>query len=114
VVKVKENEIKPISLAEVKNILKKMSKDRKELLYEQRIALEHAQKFVKMPMKKTVDLIKELKSLEFLNEIHAIKIADLLPTSKDDVKAIFAKERITLGENDIKKILDIVAKYYIE
>ena len=100
----KNNEVKPIPLAEVKNILKKVSKDRKELLYEQRIALEHAQKFAKLPVKKTNDMIKELKGLEFLTETYAIKIADLLPETADDVKAIFAKERITLGENDIKKI----------
>lgn len=108
------NEIKFIPLSEVKNILKKVSKERKELLYEQRIALEHAQKFTKLPVKKTNDMIKELKSLDFLEEIHAVKIADILPTTKDDVKAIFAKERISLGENEIKKILDIVVKYYVE
>ena len=109
-----DNEIKFIPLSEVKNILKKVSKERKELLYEQRIALEHAQKFTKLPVKKTNDMIKELKSLDFLEEIHAVKIADILPTTKDDIKAIFAKERISLGENEIKKILDIVVKYYVE
>jgi len=108
------NEVKIIPLSEVKNILKKMSKERKELLYEQRIALEHAQKFTKLNVKKTNDMIKELKGLDFLEEIHAVKIADILPTTQDDVKAIFAKERLSLGENEIKKILDIVVKYYVE
>lgn len=110
----KDNEVKTIPLSEVKNILKKASKERKELLYEQRIALEHAQKFAKLPVKKTNDLIKELMSLEYLDEVNAIKIADLLPTTEDDVKTIFAKQRITLGENEIKKILEIVGKYYVE
>ena len=45
-----------VSLAEVKNILKKTSKERKELSYEQRIALEHAQKFAKLTVKKTQDI----------------------------------------------------------
>lgn len=105
---------KIVSLAEVKNILKKTSKDRKELSYEQRIALEHAQKFAKLPVKKTQDLIKELSKLENLEEVHAYKIADLLPTTSDDVKAIFAKERFTPSEGDIKNILDVVRKYYVE
>jgi DNA-directed RNA polymerase subunit F len=108
------SEVKIIPLSEVKNILKKMSKERKELLYEQRIALEHAQKFSKLNVKKTNDMIKELNNLDFLEEIHAVKIADILPTTQDDVKAIFAKERLSLGENEIKKILDIVVKYYVE
>ena len=108
------NQVKPVSLAEVKNILKKISKERKELLYEQKIALEHAQKFAKLSVKKTEDLIKELQKLDFIQERHAYKIADLLPKTEDDVKTIFAKERITLNENEIKNILDIVGKYCVE
>ena len=109
-----ENVIKPVSLSEVKSILKKIEKERGEMLYEQKIALEHAHKFAKMPVKKTTDLVKELSKLEFLQEIHVYKIADILPTTEDDIKTIFAKERMTLGENEIKNILEIVKKYYIE
>ena len=109
-----ENVVKPVSLSEVKSILKKIEKERGEMLYEQKIALEHAHKFAKMPIKKTTDLVKELSKLEFLQEIHVYKIADILPTTEDDIKTIFAKERMTLGENEIKNILEIVKKYYIE
>jgi len=109
-----EEELKPVSLAEVKNILKKISKEREEMLYEQKIALEHAQKFAKLNVKKTNDLINELKKLEILNENHVYKIADILPKTEDDIKTILAKERITIGETDIRKILEIVSKYNIE
>lgn len=109
-----ESSSKPVSLAEVKTILKKVEKEREELLYEQKIALEHARKFAKLPVKKASDLVKDLSTLEFIQEIHAYKIADILPTTEDDVKTIFAKERITLGENEIKKILELVKKHYIE
>jgi DNA-directed RNA polymerase subunit F len=110
-----ENNItKPVSLSEVKTILKKIENDRKELLYEQKIALEHANKFVKLKVKKTGDIIKELSNLDFLHESHAYKIADILPISEDDVKTIFAKERTSLGENEIKKVLEIVNKYLAE
>ena len=109
-----DDKARPVSLSEVKTILNKLSKEREEMLYEQRIALEHAQKFAKLPVKKTNDMIKELMKLEFLEEIHAYKLADLLPNTKDDIKSIFAKERITLDEDKIKKILEIVGKYYIE
>jgi DNA-directed RNA polymerase subunit F len=109
-----ENEVRPVSISEVKNILKKVEKDRDELLYEQKIALEHAHKFAKLPIKKINDIVNELLKLEFIQEIHAFKIADILPTTEDDVKTIFAKERITLDENEIKKILEIIKKHYIE
>ena len=105
---------KIITLSEVKNILKKVEKDRKELIYEQRIALEHAQKFVQLSVKQTKDLIKDLQKLENLAESHVYKIADILPTTEDDVKAIFAKERFTPSEDDIKNILKIIGKYFIK
>ena len=108
------DEVRFVSLSEVKSILKKLEKDRKELLYEQRIALEHAQKFAKLPVKKTNGLIKELMGLDFLEKIHAYKIADLLPVSEEELRSIFAKERVSLGENEIKKILEIVGKYLVE
>ena len=103
-----------VSLSEVKNMLKKIEKERKELIYEQRIALEHAQKFAKLSVKQTKDLIKDLMKLENIGESHAYKMADILPTTEDDVKAIFAKERFTLSESEIKNILKVIGKYYIE
>ena len=107
------SEVKYVPLAEVKNILKKISTERKELTYEQRIALEHAEAFSKISVKATQDLIKELKTLERLEEFHVYKIADILPTTADDVKAIFAKERFTPTETEIKKIVELVAKYNV-
>ena len=103
-----------VSLSEVKSMLKKIEKERKELIYEQRIALEHAQTFAKLTLKQTKDMIKELRNIEPIEEIHANKIADLLPTNVDAVKAIFAKERANPSESEIKKVLEIVGKYYVK
>lgn len=103
-----------VTLAEVKNILKKAEKDREELTYEQRNALDHAQLFTKLSATATNELLKGLKKLSFLEEHHCYKIADLLPTTEDDVRAIFAKERSTLGEGEIKQILEVVGKHYVE
>ncbi|MEM0467211.1 MAG: RNA polymerase Rpb4 family protein [Candidatus Thermoplasmatota archaeon] len=105
---------KYVSLAEVKAILKKIESERKDLIYEQRIALEHAEKFVQLSVKQTKDLIKELRSLGKIEEVHAYKIADLLPKTVEDVKAIFAKDRYTPNEAECKKIIDIVKKYISE
>ena len=109
-----ESVVRPVSISEVKSILKKVEKEREELLYEQKIALEHAQKFAKLTVKKLDELIKELSKLEFLEEVHVYKIADLLPQTEDDIKTIFAKERITFGDNEVKKIIELIRKYYTE
>ena len=105
---------KIVSLSEVKNILKKISKERKELLYEQKIALEHAEKFAKLSAKETKDLITDLMKLDHMDELQAYKIADILPNTEDDIKAIFAKERYTPNDKEIKNILEIVKKHSVE
>lgn len=112
--KEKEEKVKPVSLSEVKDILNKTSKDRKELLYEQKIALEHAQIFAKLPVTKTKKMINDLSKLEFLKENQIYKIADILPVTEEDVKTIFAKERTTINKNEINKILEVVGKYYVK
>ncbi len=109
-----EEHAKPVSLAEVKNILRKISKERKELIYEQRIALEHAERFSTLSAKQTKDLTAELLKLEHIEEFHAYKIADILPRTVDDVKAIFAKERVSPNEKEIKAIIELVNKYSVE
>ena len=109
-----ENNVSYVSLAEVKNLLRKVEKERETLLYEQRIALEHVQKFAKLPANKTDELIKKLMELEKVKEIHAYKLADLLPTTKEKVQSIFAKERINLTDKDIQDILDLVNEFYVE
>jgi len=111
---VSEGKVEYVSLAEVKKILTKVESDREELQYEQRIALEHANKFAKLPVTKTKQLIKELEKIDIIDTHHAYKIADIIPKTADDVRTIFAKERITLKDNNIKEILDTVIKYYVE
>jgi len=105
-----------ISLAEVKKILKdkekKYSNEGKELLYEQRRALEHSQRYAKLKIKDIKGLRKKLEGLGMnLTEEQTIKICDLLPETVDDVRAIFAKERFRYNEDEIKKILDLIAQY---
>jgi DNA-directed RNA polymerase subunit F len=107
-------QVRPVTLSEVKHLLKKISKERKELIYEQKMALEHSNIFAKLTLKKTENLIKELLELDFLQEIHAYKIVDILPKNEDDIKTLFAKERITLTENNINTLLEKINKYCIQ
>jgi DNA-directed RNA polymerase subunit F len=82
-----------------------------EMRYERRKASEHTSKFAKQGAKESRALISELLGLTKMKEQIAVRIADLMPKSSDEVRAIYAKERFTLTEADIEKILDCVAKY---
>ncbi|MCD6237564.1 MAG: RNA polymerase [Thermoplasmata archaeon] len=101
-----------VTISEVKSILKKVQKEREELTYEQKTALKHAEAFARLSVSKAKSLVEELlKNVEGIEEKHAYKIADILPTHEDDIKTLFAKERLNLKGESIKKILEIVAKY---
>ena len=104
-----EDKVRYVSLAEVKNLLEKEEKKR-ELTYEQKLALEHAKHFAKLGITKSKKMADELITIDRITEPFAYKIVDILPMHPDEVRAIFAKERFTLEGDEIKKILKIVEK----
>jgi len=103
--------MKVVSLAEVKDMLTRLGKEREELTREQKIALEHSEKVVELSTNKTKELIRKLVSMEKIGKNQAYKIADLLPRDEDDVMAIFSKETFVPSREEIKKILEIVREY---
>ncbi len=114
-----------LTLAEAKEILSalrtsgevkkkeegKEEENEEEIRYERRKAFEHTTKFAKLGAKESRALINELLGLAKMKEEIAVRIVDLMPRSKNEVRAIYAKERFTLTEENIEKILDCVAKY---
>jgi DNA-directed RNA polymerase subunit F len=105
-----DEKVKYISLVEVKNLLEKEEKKR-ELTYEQKLALEHAKHFSILSATKAKKMVEELTQLERITEPFAYKIVDILPKHPEEVRAIFAKERYTLEDTEIKKIIKIVENY---
>lgn len=101
---------KVATLAEIRDILLERQ-EQGELTPEQKLALEHSQKFARIDGKKSRKLVKELIELGFVSEINAVKLADSMPDHADDVRALFAKERATLDKKDVEKILSVVGKY---
>ena len=112
-------ETNPVTIAEVKDILtakeKQYAAEEEELFHEQKRALEHAKAQVKDKGVKSKDskaMVEKLSALELeLSGEQAVKIADLLPASVDDVRAIFAKERFKYSATEIQQIIDVVAQY---
>jgi len=105
----------PLTFAEVKEILEAMrasaAESGLEIRYEKRKVLSHVTKFAKMDAKRSRELVNELLKIDKMNEEIAVRIADLMPKSESEVRAIYAKERFTLSKEDIERILDCVAKY---
>ncbi|HHF55719.1 MAG TPA: RNA polymerase [Thermoplasmatales archaeon] len=102
--------MKIVLLSEVKEMLSKLSKER-ELNREQKIALEHSEKVVKLSAKKSRELVEKLLEIGKIDEKKACKIADLLPKEKEEVVAIFAKETYIPSDDEIEQILEVVRQY---
>jgi DNA-directed RNA polymerase subunit F len=100
-----------LTLAEVKELLDQIRlkrADEEELGYELRRAIRHAELFAKGTAEESQAMVAELMKLEKMNKQIAVKIADVRPTSKDELRAIYAKERFTLSEEELNSILEIV------
>ena len=100
-----------LTLAEVKEILDQIREkrsDEEELGYELRRAIRHADLFSKGTAEENRALVAELMNLEKMSLEIAVKIADIKPVNKDELRAIYAKERFTLSEEELDKILEIV------
>ncbi len=103
-----------VSLAEVKNMLEKAQKERDEMTYEQKIALEHARRFARVNKTTADKIIKGvMAAFPEMEEKYAIRIADLVPQHADDVASILQKARMDLSEDDIASIIAVVDEHYV-
>ena len=79
-----------------------------QIQYEHKLALDHVRLLSKIGSKEAQEIIDKVIDLEHVDEYYAVKIADVLPMHPDDVRSIFAKERFSLGRDEIDSIIDAV------
>ena len=96
-------EMKPVSIAEAKEIA--------ESIDEEDQLIKFIKKFAKISKEDVKKMEGELEKLEImkLKEENIAKIIDLMPEDAADMNKIFSD--INLDENEITKILEVVKKY---
>jgi DNA-directed RNA polymerase subunit F len=99
-----------VSAIEAKRILEDRKKD-KELLYEQKICLEYLEKVPKPTAAKLKTMMEELSKISILKPRYIALILNILPDTEDEVNMLFSKERTNLKKEEVKQIVEIVAKY---
>ncbi|AAL81160.1 DNA-directed RNA polymerase subunit F [Pyrococcus furiosus DSM 3638] len=109
---------KYITIAEAKELLLKRREEEvkagieEPLYYEARLALEHAERFAKLPADKAKEAVEELmNAFEWMSDRIACKIVDIMPEDSMDLRVIFAKEEYQPTQEEMKQILDILDKY---
>jgi len=68
-------------------------------------------KYIKVKSKEVEEMRKELSDLDNhkIKEDHIVKIIDFLPEDASEINKIFTD--VSLDENEIKQVTDIVAKH---
>lgn len=105
-----------LTLAEVKEMLTQIMEERREesdeeQVYEFRKALNHAEIFSKLSASDAKELVAELLKFEKMRPTVAVRITDILPQSRDELRSIYAKEKFTLKDEELDAILDVVRQY---
>ncbi len=83
-----------------------------EMSYELRKSIEHANHLSKTSAGKARDLVDELMKLEKMKEEIAYRIVNLMPRTRDELRAIYAKERFNLTADELDEILDLVMTHF--
>jgi DNA-directed RNA polymerase subunit F len=104
-----------LTVAEAKELLADVESERvaneRELRYELARAIDHVNRFGTLDPEESREIVAELQELEKVDEKTAYKITDLLPQSRDELRAVYAQERYALDGDELDEVLDVVAKY---
>ncbi|MCX6685609.1 MAG: RNA polymerase Rpb4 family protein [Methanoregula sp.] len=105
-----------VTLPQVREVLLGVESQRiaaeKEMAYEFRRSIEHANQLAKTPPEKSQALVVELQKLEKMKPEIAYRITNIMPRTRDELRAIYAKERFTLSPEELDSILEIVTSHF--
>lgn len=105
-----------ITLPEVKETLLRMEAERlesgKEMSYELRKSIEHANQLAQTDAESSRKLVEKLLALEKIKPDIAYRIVNIMPRNRDELRAIYAKERFTLDGEELDVILDLVKAHF--
>jgi DNA-directed RNA polymerase subunit F len=80
--------------------------------YELRKSIEHANQLSKTSAERSRDLVESLLKLEKMKPDIAYRIANIMPRTRDELRAIYAKEKYTLTGEELDGIIDIVTAHF--
>jgi DNA-directed RNA polymerase subunit F len=104
-----------LTVSETKAILQDLEVERaaaeRDMHYVLARSIEHANRFAILEAEESAELVDELTELEKVDEKTAYKIVDLLPRDRDELRAVYAKERYGLSGEELDEILGVLAQY---
>ena len=103
----------PITMVELKEELKRIKKRDEELNFRANRTEEYLNMFVTLTDKQAEEMKKKIEDLNIprLKDEHIVKVIDLLPASEEETKSILSQFTVSVTNDNIKAITDIVAGY---
>ena len=103
----------PIAMSELKDELGKIKKRDKEINFRMGKVEEYLNPFQPLPKAKSAQLAEKLQKLNVprMKDIHICKIVDLMPKTVEELKVILQGYTITVSNDNIKKVADVVKDY---
>lgn len=104
---------KPISLAHSRQELERIKKRDGELSFRGNKTEEYLNQFGTLETRKAEEIYQKIEALKIprLRDIHIIKIIDILPGSLNEMRTLLQGYTLTLKEDAMKKILDVLKDY---
>jgi len=99
----------PVSASQLKEELRKIKQRDKELNFRAAKTEEH---LINIGVKNADDLFEKISKLNIsrLKDQHIYKIIDIMPTTVKDLKVVMQGYTISLNNENMKKIVDIIVK----
>ncbi|MCX8147317.1 MAG: hypothetical protein N3D84_02520 [Candidatus Woesearchaeota archaeon] len=103
----------PIAMADLKKGLARIKERDKELNFRSQRTEEYLNMFVEISAEQAKEIMSKIESLNIsrLKPEHMIKLIDLMPKSVEEAKSIMSAYPITISNENLKKIVDILAEY---
>jgi DNA-directed RNA polymerase subunit F len=104
---------KPLMMNEVKEMLQKIKERDGELNFRANKTGEALGEIVQIIGKASEELRKKITELNIprLKDIHTAKLADIMPKTVDDLKVVLQGYTVTITNDNLKKIVDVIAEY---
>lgn len=107
---------KAITLPELKEKLLNVEALRlekgKEMSYELRRSIEHANQISKTSAEKSAELVQALVQLDKVKPDVAYRLASIMPRTRDEVRAVFGRDKFSHTPEELDAIIDLVITHF--
>lgn len=103
----------PMNVLQVKAQLEQIKKRDTELTFRGGKVEEYLQQFTTVSPEQAEEMYKKIEDLNVprLKDVHIHKIIDVMPRYLEDLKMVLQGYTVTIKDDQLKKVLDVVAQY---